>query len=238
MIAKIVNAALFTCSFVCCAPASAPRDLESRTATRKRSGPALARDRPPFAAVARVAAAGVPGSPNVFYFSSRGRRLKTIDAGATWKLISMPSRSPPSVPLRWLAAIPTSSMSAPAGEYARRRDLGRRCVSTTDAGKTWTDLGLADTRQIGAIIVDPADPDVVLVAAVGHAFGPNTQRGVFRSSDGQDLESRALQERVSWRHDLAADRAQLENRLRRPWQVRRQPWISPVADPAADCIAR
>ncbi len=59
-------------------------------------------------------------------------------------------------------------------------------------GTTWTHIGLADTRQIGALIVDPHDPNIVLVAAIGHAFGPNTERGVFRTADGGKTWSRVL----------------------------------------------
>ena len=80
------------------------------------------------------------------------------------------------------------------GEGALRGDItwGDGVYKSTDGGKTWTNIGLKDTRQIGAVIVDPANPDIVLVAAIGHAFGPNAERGVFRTTDGGKTWSKVL----------------------------------------------
>ena len=66
------------------------------------------------------------------------------------------------------------------------------CTNQPDAGKNWSYLGLHDTRQIGRILIDPKDPDIVLLAALGHGFGPNTERGVFRSTDGGKSWTRVL----------------------------------------------
>src|SRR5208282_5755533 len=75
---------------------------------------------------------------------------------------------------------------AGTGEACIRGNIsyGDGVYKSTDAGKTWTNMGLSDTRHIGRVLVDPRDADVVYVAALGHAYGPNTQRGVFRSTDG------------------------------------------------------
>jgi photosystem II stability/assembly factor-like uncharacterized protein len=181
----------------------------------------------PFRGGRAVAVAGVPGSPNVFYFgAAAGGVWKTIDAGATWKPI--------------FDAVKASSIGAIAvahsnpdivyvgtGEANMRGDVtwGGGIFKSVDAGKTWSDLGLTDARQIGAVIVDPVDPNVVLVAAVGHAFGPNTQRGVFRTTDGGKTWSRVLyKNEQTGAIDLAADPHNPKIIYAALWQARRQPW--------------
>jgi photosystem II stability/assembly factor-like uncharacterized protein len=181
----------------------------------------------PFRGGRAVTVTGVPGSPNVFYFgAAAGGVWKTIDAGATWKPI--------------FDAVKTSSIGAIAvarsnsniiyvgtGEANLRGNVtwGGGVFKSTDAGATWTDLGLTDTRQIGAVIIDPRDPNVVLVAAVGHAFGANTQRGVFRTTDGGKTWNRVLyKNELTGAIDLAADPHNPEIVYAALWQVRRQPW--------------
>src|SRR5438093_12375681 len=80
------------------------------------------------------------------------------------------------------------------GEAAIRGNTtyGIGVFKSVDAGKSWKNIGLKDTRQIGALIVDPRNPDVVLVAALGHAFGPNNERGIFRTADGGKTWAKVL----------------------------------------------
>jgi photosystem II stability/assembly factor-like uncharacterized protein len=181
----------------------------------------------PFRGGRAVAVAGVPGAPNVFYFgAAAGGVWKTIDAGATWKPI-FDAEKASSIGAIAVARSNPDIIYVGTGEANMRGDVtwGGGVFKSVDAGKTWTDLGLTDTRQIGAVIVDPVDPNVVLVAAVGHAFGPNTQRGVFRSSDGGKTWNRVLyKNELTGAIDLAADPHNPKIIYAALWQVRRQPW--------------
>jgi len=181
----------------------------------------------PFRGGRAVAVAGVPGSPNVFYFgAAAGGVWKTIDAGATWKPIFDGVKAA-SIGAIAVARSNPNILYVGTGEGNLRGDVtwGGGVFKSTDAGATWTDVGLTDTRQIGAVIVDPQDPDIVLVAAIGHAFGPNTQRGVFRTTDGGKTWNRVLYKNaLTGAIDLAADPRNSKIIYAALWQVRRQPW--------------
>ena len=117
-------------------------------------------------------------------------------------------------------------MSGPA-KGALRGDItwGDGVYKSTDGGKTWTSIGLKDTRQIGALIVDPSNPDVVLVAAEGHAFGPNAERGVFRTTDGGKTWTKVLyKDENTGAVDVTFDPTNPKIVYAALWQARRQPW--------------
>src|SRR3981081_1411011 len=140
----------------------------------------------PFRGGRTRAVAGVPSQPNVFYIAQvNGGVWKTDDYGLTWKPIfdDQPTGSVGSI-----AVAPSNSniVYVGSGEGLQRPDLstGDGMYKSTDAGKTWTHLGLRDGQQIPEIIVDPANPNRVFVAVLGHPYGPNEERGVFRSTDG------------------------------------------------------
>ncbi len=140
----------------------------------------------PFRGGRTVAATGVPGQPNVFYMAAtNGGAWKTIDYGQTWTPI-FDGQNTGSVGALALAPSDPNILYLGSGEGLQRPDLsvGNGIYKSTDAGNTWTHLGLRDAQQIGAVIVDPHDPNRVFVAAVGHPYGPNAERGVFRSTDG------------------------------------------------------
>src|SRR5215213_1115998 len=140
----------------------------------------------PFRASRTRAVAGIASQPNVFYMAaSNGGVFKTTDAGRTWIPIfdDQPTAS--------IGAIAVS-ISNPdviyvgSGEGLQRPDLsiGDGIYKSIDAGKTWSHLGLRDAQQIAQLAVDPRDPDRLFVAAAGHPYGPNEERGIFRSVDG------------------------------------------------------
>ena len=148
----------------------------------------------PFRGGRTVGATGVPGQPNVFYIGvNNGGVWKTTDYGRVWIPIF---DSQPTGSIGDIAVAPSnpSIIYVGSGEGLQRPDLstGDGIYKSTDAGKTWTHLGLRDAQQIGAIIVDPRDPNRVFVAALGHPYGPNDERGVYRSTDGGQTWQRAL----------------------------------------------
>jgi photosystem II stability/assembly factor-like uncharacterized protein len=132
------------------------------------------------------AVAGAPGRPNEFYFGHvNGGVWKTRDGGRVWTPVF---DSQPVASIGAMAVAPSSPdvLYVGSGESTPRDSTGygNGVYKSTDAGATWTHLGLQDTRHIGKIAVDPRDPDVVFVAAMGSLYGPNPERGVFRSRDG------------------------------------------------------
>ncbi|PYJ92242.1 MAG: hypothetical protein DME62_13645, partial [Verrucomicrobia bacterium] len=148
----------------------------------------------PFRGGRALAIEGVPGEPDTYYFGAvAGGVWKTIDGGANW--IPLFDKQPISS-IGAVAVAPSDHnvIYAGTGEAAIRGDTtyGTGVFKSIDAGKTWENIGLKDTRQIGALIVDPRNENVVLVAALGHAFGPNQERGIFRTSDGGKTWTKVL----------------------------------------------
>ena len=132
------------------------------------------------------AVSGVPGRPNEFYFGAvNGGVWKSIDAGRVWTPIF---DSQPVASIGALAVAPSApdTIYVGSGESTLRDSMGygNGVYKSTDAGKTWTHLGLDETQHIGKIAVDPRNPNVVFVAAIGHLYAPNAERGVFKSVDG------------------------------------------------------
>ena len=140
----------------------------------------------PFRGGRTRAVAGVESQPNIFYIGAvDGGVWKSDDYGRTWWPIfdDQPTQS-----IGAIAVAPSDPnvIYVGSGEGLRRPDLsiGDGIYKSTDAGKTWTHLGLRDSQQIPAIAVDPHDPNRLFVAALGHPYGPNLERGIFRSTDG------------------------------------------------------
>ncbi|HAJ37835.1 MAG TPA: glycosyl hydrolase [Chloroflexi bacterium] len=134
-----------------------------------------------------VAVAGHPHNQAEFYFGAvAGGVWKTEDAGTTWRCITDGQLKTASVGALCVSDSHPNVIYAGMGETTIRIDVsyGDGVYKSTDGGRTWKHLGLADTRHIGRVRVHPTNPDLVYVAALGHAFGPNEERGVFRSQDG------------------------------------------------------
>src|SRR5881628_2143517 len=133
-----------------------------------------------------VGAVGVPGQANVFYIGvNNGGVWKSTDYGRTWRPI-FDDQATGSVGALTVAASDPNIVYVGSGEGLQRPDLsvGDGIYKSTDAGKTWTHLGLRDGQQIPQLDVDPRDPDRVFAAVAGHPYGPNGERGVYRSTDG------------------------------------------------------
>lgn len=133
------------------------------------------------------AVAGDPTKPLVFYFGSvNGGVWKTINAGATWDNITDGRSDISSVGAITVAPSDPNVIYVGTGESQLREDLtyGTGMYRSTDGGESWTHLGLGETHQITTVRVHPTNPDIAYVAAIGHAFGPNPERGIFRTMDG------------------------------------------------------
>src|SRR5262249_6089223 len=148
----------------------------------------------PFRGGRALAVAGVPGQPETFYFGAvAGGVWKTTDTGANWKPLF---DKQPIGSIGAIAVAPSDPnvLYVGTGEACIRGNIsyGNGVYRSGDAGATWTHVGLDDTRHIGRVIINPRDPNTVFVAALGHAYGPNSQRGVFRTTDGGKTWTRVL----------------------------------------------
>ena len=140
----------------------------------------------PFRGGRVLTVAGVPSQPNTYYFGAVGGGVwKTTDGGNSWDPLF--DKEPiSSIGALAVADSDPNVIYVGTGEACIRGNIsfGDGVYKSTDAGKTWTNVGLKDTRHIGAVIIHPTNPDIVYVAALGHAYGPNTERGIFRTRDG------------------------------------------------------
>src|ERR1043165_8549634 len=148
----------------------------------------------PFRAGRVLAVTGVPGEPEHFYHGSvHGGVWETLGAGRTWQPIF---DDQPIGSIGAIAVAPSNPrvIYVGSGEADMRSDIaqGNGMDKSTDGGKTWSHIGLLDSQQIGRIVVHPTNPDIVYVAALGHPYGPNAERGVFRSKDGGTSWERIL----------------------------------------------
>jgi photosystem II stability/assembly factor-like uncharacterized protein len=175
-----------------------------------------------------VAVAGVPGQPFVYYFGGTGGGVwKTTDAGITWKPVSDGQLATGSVGAIAVAESDPNVVYVGMGESCIRGNVshGDGVYKSLDGGKTWKNVGLRDTRQIGRVRVHPKDASLVYVAALGHAFGPNQERGVFRSKDGgASWQNVLFVDDKTGAVDLALDPTNPRVMYAAFWQVVRLPW--------------
>jgi photosystem II stability/assembly factor-like uncharacterized protein len=181
----------------------------------------------PYRGGRALAVAGVPSEPSVFYFGSvDGGVWKTVNAGLTWQPLF---QHEPVASIGAIAIAPSDPnvIYVGTGEADMRSNisLGGGVFKSTDAGRTWKHMGLTDTQHIGRIIVDPHDPNLVLVAALGHAYDGNVERGVFRSTDGGRTWQKVLYKNEdTGAIDLAADPTNPRIVYVALWQARRPTW--------------
>ena len=134
-----------------------------------------------------TAVAGVPDQPLTFYMGASGGGVwKTVNAGESWQNVSDGFFATPSIGSIRVADSDPNIVYVGTGSDGIRSNVisGKGVYKSTDAGKTWTAVGLPRAGQIGAVIIHPRNPDVVLVAAIGNAFAPNPERGIYKTSDG------------------------------------------------------
>ena len=181
----------------------------------------------PFRGGRTVAITGVPRQPNVFYMAAvNGGVWKTADFGNTWWPI-FDDQDSGSVGAIAVAPSDPNIIYVGSGEGLQRPDLaaGDGVYKSPNAGKTWKHLGLRDAQQITAILVDPQDPNRVFVAAEGHPYGPNDERGVFRSTDGgQSFQKVLWKDENTGAADLAFDPANPKTIYAVLWAARVAPW--------------
>ena len=181
----------------------------------------------PFRGGRTVAVSGVPGHQNVFYMApNNGGVWKSTDYGRVWTPIF---DDQPTGSIGALAVAPSDPgiLYVGSGEGLQRPDLsvGDGIYKSTDAGKTWRRMGLADGRQIAAIVVDPKDARRVYVAVLGHPYGANAERGVFRSADGGETWQKVLyKDEDTGAVDLALDPSNPRKVYAVLWAARQGPW--------------
>ena len=182
----------------------------------------------PFRAGWGTAVAGVPEQPDTFYFGAAGGGVwKTTNAGHTWAPIF--DNGPPSIGAIAVAPSDPRILYVGTGQITTRYDIasGEGVFRSEDGGASWQAAGLEATRHIAAILVDPRDARTVLVAALGHVFGPHAERGVYRSEDGGRTWERTLfVSENTGGVDLASDPQDPDVVLAAVWQVRYRPWLS------------
>ena len=182
----------------------------------------------PYRAGWATMAEGIPGEPNTFYFGSAGGGVwKTDDAGRTWQPL-MQHQKASSVGALAIASSNPKIIYVGTGQVALRYDIlaGNGVYKTDNGGKTWTNVGLKSSRHIGRILINPDNPDHVLVAALGNAFRPNAGRGVFLTTNGGKTWKRVLfVNDNTGAVDLASDPENPSVVYAAMWQMRMHPWL-------------
>ena len=182
----------------------------------------------PYRGGRSTAVAGVASQPMVYYFGATGGGVwKTTDGGTNWQPVSDGQFGTGSVGAIGVAESDPNVVYVGMGESPIRGNVshGDGVYKTTDAGKTWRRVGLEDSRQIPRVRVHPRNPDLVYIAALGHIWGPNDQRGVFRSKDGgRNWERILFRSNKAGASDLILDPTNPNTIYAGFWEVSRAPW--------------
>lgn len=181
----------------------------------------------PFRGGRSLTASGIAGDPNTYYFGSTGGGVwKSTDGAITWTAV-FDKQTVGSIGSLAVAPSDPNVIYVGTGEACLRGNIsqGDGIFKTVDGGKTWKNVGLRDSRAIGKVIVDPNNADVVYVAALGHAFGPNAERGIFRTTDGGKTWDKVLyKDENTGAVDIAFDPHNSHILFASLWEARRTPW--------------
>jgi photosystem II stability/assembly factor-like uncharacterized protein len=181
----------------------------------------------PFRGGRTRAAAGVPSQPNLFYVGAvNGGVWRSDDYGRTWNQL-FDHEATQSIGAIAVAPSNPNIIYVGSGEGLHRPDLsvGNGIYKSTDAGKTWTHLGLRDGFQIPTLAIDPRDPNKVFAAVLGHPYGPNQERGLYRSTDGgQSWQKAIYRDENTGASDVEIDPANPDVIYASMWEAREGPW--------------
>ena len=190
----------------------------------------------PFRGGRSLTAAGIPGDPTTYYFGSTGGGVwKSTDGANTWSPI-FDKDGAPSIGSIAVAVSDPNVVYVGTGEACIRGNIsqGDGVWKSLDAGKSWKSIGLKDSRAIGKVIVNPRNPDIVFVAALGHPYGPNTERGVFRSIDGGKTWDKVLyKDENTGAIDVAFDPQNPNILFASLWEAHRTPWTLSSGGPGS-----
>ncbi len=181
----------------------------------------------PFRGGRSLTASGIAGDPTTYYFGATGGGVwKTTDGAVTWTSV-FDKQGTSAIGSLAVAPSDTNIVYVGTGEACIRGNIshGDGVYKTLDGGKTWKNVGLRDSRAIGKVIVDHKNADVVFVAALGHPFGPNTERGIFRTTDGGKTWDKVLyNDENTGGIDVAFDPHNSNIIFASLWEARRTPW--------------
>ena len=190
----------------------------------------------PFRGGRVAAVTGVPSEPETYYLGAAlGGVWKTTDGGHEWKPM-FDAQHIGSIGAIAVSASDPNVVYAGTGESAPREDvsIGDGVYKSTDAGRTWKNVGLPDSQHIARIVIDPKDPNTVLVAALGHVYGPNEERGVFRTTNGGTTWQKVLyKDARTGAIELAADPDNPKTIFAAMWEMQRTPWSMSSGGPGS-----
>ena len=181
----------------------------------------------PFRGGRSLTASGIPGDPTTYYFGATGGGVwKSTDGAISWSPV-FDKDGAPSIGSLAVSQADPNVIYVGTGEACIRGNIshGDGVWKSVDAGKSWKNVGLKDSRAIGKVIVSPRNPDIVFVAALGHPFGPNAERGVFRTTDGGKTWDKVLyKDENTGAIDVAFDPRNANILFAALWETRRTPW--------------
>jgi photosystem II stability/assembly factor-like uncharacterized protein len=190
----------------------------------------------PFRGGRSLTAAGIPGDPTTYYFGGTGGGVwKSTDGAMTWSSV-FDKEGTSSIGSLAVANSNHNILYVGTGEACIRGNIshGDGVYKSLDGGKTWKNVGLRDSRAIGKVIINPSNPDIVFVAALGHPFGSNPERGIFRTTDGGKTWEKVLyKDENTGGVDVAFDPHNPNILFAALWQARRTSWSMSSGGPGS-----